>query len=169
MDTHDNPVPNLGNLTPAAKPRGMGGLVFFGGVHADFAVGACGVVPVAPLRRRDLDVVDGFPMPLLAHDFGFVEEVECLGKRVVAGVCLRAHRSDGITINEGLPLADRPVTHTPIRMTDQALQFTSVAPALPDRHFQRVQGEVGVQTDRGGPSEDPSRVDAGDERDVHPS
>ena len=89
---------------------------------------------MAPLSRCDLEVVGGFPRALVAHEFSSVEEVECLGKRVVAGVCLGARRSDGITIGEGLPLADRPVAHTPIRMMDKVLQRVFAAPTLPKRH-----------------------------------
>lgn len=40
--------------------------------------------------------------------------------------------------------------------------------STPDRHFQRVEGEVGVQAGGGLPPQDPTRVDVGDERDVHP-
>ena len=41
-----------------------------------------------------------------------------------------------------------------------------VAPALPDSHFQGVQGQVGVQARGGLPADDPPREDIGDEGDV---
>ena len=53
----------LGGVGSGLFRRGWGVsvLVFFGGVHVDRGMRADGVVPVDPLGRRDLQVVDGVP------------------------------------------------------------------------------------------------------------
>ena len=77
-------------------------LVFFWGVHVDRGMRADGVVPVDPLGRRDLQVVDGVPGALVSDQFGFIQRVECLGERVVVGVALGADRGDGVAVGKGL-------------------------------------------------------------------
>lgn len=81
---------------------GVSVLVFFGGVHVDRGMRADGVVPVDPLGRRDLQVVDGVPGALVSDQFGFIQRVECLGERVVVGVALGADRGDGVAVGKGL-------------------------------------------------------------------
>lgn len=77
---------------------GVSVLVFFWGVHVDRGMRADGVVPVDPLGRRDLQVVDGVPGALVSDQFGFIQRVECLGERVVVG----ADRGDGVAVSKGL-------------------------------------------------------------------
>lgn len=80
---------------------GVSVLVFFWGVHVDCGMRADGVVPVDPLGRRDLQVVDGVPGALVLDQFGFIQRVECLGERVVVGVALGADRGDGVAVGKG--------------------------------------------------------------------
>lgn len=80
---------------------GVSVLVFFWGVHVDRGMRADGVVPVDPLGRRDLQVVDGVPGALVSDQFGFIQRVECLGERVVVGVALGADQGDGVAVGKG--------------------------------------------------------------------
>lgn len=72
----------LGGVGSGLFRRGWGVsvLVFFWGVHVDRGMRADGVVPVDPLGRRDLQVVDGVPGALVSDQFGFIQRVECLGE-----------------------------------------------------------------------------------------
>lgn len=93
----------LGGVGSGLFRRGWGVsvLVFFWGVHVDRGMRADGVVPVDPLGRRDLQVVDGVPGALVSDQFGFIQRVECLGERVVVGVALGADRGDGVAVGKG--------------------------------------------------------------------
>jgi hypothetical protein len=63
----------------------------------------------------------------------------------------------------------RPVEfalHTTVGVVDESVE-ADVA-AVPDRHLQGVQGEVGAQRTGGLPADDESAEHVDDERDVHP-
>lgn len=81
---------------------GVSVLVFFWDVHVERGMRADGVVPVDPLGRRDLQVIDGVPGALVFDQFGFIQRVECLGERLVVEVALGADRGDGIAVGKGL-------------------------------------------------------------------
>ena len=66
--------------------RVMVGFVLGGRDVAEGAEEAAVVVPVDPLQRGKLQVLEAAPRSLLAHQLRLVEPVHRLGQRVVVGV-----------------------------------------------------------------------------------
>jgi len=58
--------------------------------------------------------------------------------------------------------------HAAVTVVNQPAQVVAGVGALPDRHVQRVQGQVGVEVLGQLPPDDHPRVDVDDERRVHP-
>jgi hypothetical protein len=83
--------------------------------------------------------------PFVADEFGLVEGVERLGHRVVERVALRTDRRDSAGLGEALGVADRPIVDSTVCVVHESLQVSALILAAPDRQFQRVQRQVGVQ------------------------
>lgn len=99
---------------------------------------------------------------------GLVQRVERLGQGVVIGVALRPYRGDGLALDQGSPIASRPVLHPTAGVVHQARQVGPLAFPLPDGHLKGVQGQVGVQARGSLPADDPARVHVGHESHIDP-
>jgi len=145
--------------------RPVGSLVLGRRDVADRLQQAAMVEPVQSFQGGVLDVVDALPgtVPqgtVAADQLGLVETDDRLGQGVV-GVAARAHRELHAGLGEALRVADREVLAAAIGVVDEALK---IAAALPERHLQGVEGEVGAQRARDLPAAEKAAVGIGASR-----
>jgi len=75
---------------------------------------------VHPIESLPLQGLDRLPGPLLANDFGLVEAIDGLCKRIVVAVSGAAHRRLDVCLSEPLAVADGDVLGAPVAVVDQS-------------------------------------------------
>jgi hypothetical protein len=117
------------------------------------------VEPVHSLERGVLDVVDALPRPAPANDLGLVRPDDGLSEGVVLGVPAGPDRGDGARLGQALGVADRQVLAPSVGVMHEAVEV----PAVPDRHLQGVEGQIGPEGPGGLPAHDEPAVRVDDE------
>ncbi len=121
------------------------------------------VIPVHPLQRRQLEVVESAPRSPAVHQLRLVEPDHRLRQRVVIGVAAAPDRGHGPGLGEPLGVADREVLHPTIAVMDEPVEGSL---PRPQRLLKGVEREVSPQRARRLPADDGARVDVDDEGDV---
>lgn len=112
--------------------------------HAELAVESPVVEPVDVLDRRDLEVRDAAPGPLVADEFDFEDRVHRLREGVVVAVALGADRRDRACFGESVGVADCSLLDSAVAVVDQLAEVVAFSLRRPDAHLEGVEDEVGV-------------------------
>lgn len=121
----------------------VGLLEFDGRDHADLAVQSPVVEPVDVFCGRDLEVVDVFPGPAVADQFGLEQRVEGLGQGIVIRVAGGADRRGRAGLGKTLGVADGDVLNALVTVVREPGDGLACVIAGPDAHLERVQRKVG--------------------------
>jgi hypothetical protein len=141
------------------------GFTFEGWDVADLAVKSGRVVPVDPFDCGVLGLLSRFPGSASVDQFSFVGAAECFSHCVVIRIADGSDRCGDVGVGETFGVAIASELAARIRVTRQSVR--GVAP--PDRHFDRIEYELGAQMRCDLSTNDRSRADIKTERHIHPA
>lgn len=111
----------------------------------DLAMKTAMVVPIDPLRDRDLDMRHIPPRPVIPDQLSLEQRVQSLRHRVVIRVTTGPDRRDSILHRESLRVAHGTILNSAVAVMDQTGQIVTITPTCPDPHLQRIDRQRRLQ------------------------